>query len=84
MRKISSPASLKAAIPATWTMEMAVLIRQGLNFDVWGFCPPFVSLLRFEAKAGRGAQIWTGDFLLPKQARCQAAPRPDDSRFSTT
>ena len=28
-------------------------------------------------KYGRGAQIWTGDFLLPKQARYQAAPRPD-------
>ena len=31
---------------------------------------------------GRGAQIWTGDFLLPKQARYQAALRPDWYRMN--
>jgi hypothetical protein len=36
---------------------MAVLIRHGLNFDVWGFLQPFVSLLYFEANSGRGERI---------------------------
>jgi len=36
---------------------MAVLIRQGLNFDVWGFLQPFASLLCFKMKAGRGERI---------------------------
>ena len=27
---------------------------------------------------GRGARVRTGGLLLPKQARYQAAPRPDD------
>ena len=30
-----------------------------------------------KAKGGRGARIRTEDFLLPKQARYRAAPRPD-------
>ena len=38
-------------------------------------------------KGGRGAEIRTRDFLLPKQARYRAAPRPDiggrDARKST-
>ncbi len=29
------------------------------------------------AKGGRGARVRTGGLLLPKQARYQAAPRPD-------
>ena len=36
---------------------MVVLIRQGLNIDVWGFLQPFASLLLFKAKAGRGERI---------------------------
>jgi hypothetical protein len=28
-------------------------------------------------RASRGGQIRTGDFLLPKQARYRAAPRPE-------
>ena len=31
------------------------------------------------AKAGRGERIRTSDFLLPKQARYRAAPRPEYS-----
>ena len=61
------------------------------SFDKWRLIMPafakgfgaaaFASSLRFEAKAGRGERIWTSDFLLPKQARFQAAPRPDVGIF---
>ena len=34
-------------------------------------------LLVWPGKNGRGARIRTEDFLLPKQARYRAAPRPD-------
>src|SRR6478672_6721344 len=33
-----------------------------------------------KARRGRGARIRTGDLLLPKQARYQAAPHPVDAR----
>jgi hypothetical protein len=36
--------------------EMAVLIRQGLNFEVWGFLQPFASLLHFKSKGWSGRE----------------------------